>query len=373
MEELNLNRYTDVKPNTDCYRYVLQAICNSRIKYLPSAGEKVNQILSTMENDGMVPDSACFSYAIKTWCKMALNNESTPEQKYQHAVQAESLLKRMDEMYFRSGSIEVRPTAHDYYNVMEAFTKSRYTGAMERAEALLKAMEDKYHDGDALLMPSSENYRSIIVAWKHSPDVEKRVDGAKRVFERMMKQYQNGNHACKPSVEAYNAIISVCRSADFAEAKDEHKRKALQCVTETISKMRASEEIELNAMTYNLILNAFGNLLENGSREQVKAIESVFSKCCAEGLVDKRVFHKMQRCAPYDVYRRNVLIHASKESDSVGKLYLPKAWSRNITGIRPYIPSVDGNFVNERNRNERKMRRLRTRKNQSLLQGGRMS
>lgn len=376
METLNLHRYTEVKPNTDCYKYVLQAISNSKYKNLPSGGEKVNQILSKMEDDGLVPDTACFSYAIKTWCNMALNNESLPQQRFQDAVQAQLLLQQLDAMYYRSGSIEVRPTIYEYSNVIEAFSKSNFSGAVERAESLLNRMERKYHDGDVFLMPTSENYVCIIAAWKNSPDVEKRVDGAKRVFDLMMKEYQNGNHACKPTVEAYNAIITVCRSVDFAEARDEDKRKALECVVDTIHKIRADEEIEFNAMTYNLILNAFGNLLEKGSREQIKAIESVFTKCCADGLVDRRVLHKMQRFAPYDVYRRSVLVHASKDSNSARGLYLPQKWSRNINGDRPIIPlSMDGNYMSERNQefSERKMRRLRKRKNQRLLQGGRMS
>ena len=377
MEALNLNRYTDVKPNTECYKYVLQAISNANIKHLPSGGEIVNQILSTMETDGLVPNSDCFSYAIKTWCNKALYNESTPQQRFKDAIQARTVLRKMDQMYYRSGSIEVRPTTYDYSNVIETFSKcSSYSGAVEAAESLLNIMEQKYQDGDVFLMPTSENYVSIIAAWKNSPDVEMRVDGAKRVFELMKKQYQNGNHACKPTVEAYNAIITVCRSVEFADAGDENKRKALECVVDTINEMQATKEIKMNAMTYNLTLNAFCNLLEKGSREQVKAIESVFSKCCAEGLVDKRVLHKMQRYAPHDIYRRSVLKHASKESNRARGLYLPQEWSRKINGDRPVIPfSMDGNYRSERKHemSERKMRRLRKRKNQRLLQGGRMS
>jgi hypothetical protein len=375
MEQLNLNRHTDVKPNAECYKYVLQAISNSKPKFFGKGGNKVSTILSTMEADGLHPDSACYSHAIRIWCNASQYNESPLTQRFEDAIQAQAVLKQMHEMYHRSGSVEVRPTTYDYNNVIRALSRCNINGAVERVEELLTKMENKYHDGDALLMPDRESYMTAIFAWKNSPDVGMRVDGARAIFERMIKQYKNGNHSCKPTVESYNALITLCRNHKFVEGTDEDRRKAFECVVDTVNKMRLSEEIEFNSMTYNLLLYVFGTLLEKGSKEQGKVIESTFQKCCADGLVDDKVLTAIQRVAPYDVYRRCVLYSATKDSTEAKGLYLPEEWSANIIGARPVIPfSMDGNFTNVRNKelSERKMRRLRTRKNQRILQGGRM-
>ncbi len=302
--------------------------------------------------------------------------KSQPRERLKYAIEAQSVLERMEEMYYRSGSVVVRPTTLDYNNVITALSKCGASGAAQRAERLLAKMESKYHDGDVLLMPNSESYIKTMLAFKNSRNVEEHVDGCRAIFERMVAQYQNGNHACKPTVESYNTLIMLCGSYNFVDAKEEDKRKALECVVDTVNKMRASDEVELNAMTHHMLLCSFGNLLPRASREQAKAVESIFMKCRADGFVDNRVLKTFHRVAPYDVFRRCAVHYAKQEnsSDSTKGLYLPLDWSRNITGKRPIIPmSGDGNFAGARQSilNERKMRRLRTRKNQRLLQGGR--
>lgn len=367
------NRHTEIKPNTECYKYLIQAISNSKTKYFASGGDVVNQILSTMITDGLIPDSPCYSYAIRTWVKKARNQDSPPKERFQYAEQAHSVLKEMDEMYHRSGSVEIRPTTHDYNSVIAALANCAVPGAAERAEELLMKMEKKYHDGDVAVMPDVHTYISTIIGWKYCPDVRKRVDGGKRVFDRMKKQYQNGNHACKPTTESYHSIMNICRSYPHQTASDEVKKKALACSIETINEMRQSDNAQVNSKTYNMILNAIGTLLDDGSHAQGRAIESVFTKCCEEGLLDQTVLRRLRNVASHDVYRRCVLERVRKGELNV--LQLPAAWSRNITGERPTIPlSLDSDYMNQKNfvMKEQRMRQLRSRKNQRLLQGGRI-
>ncbi len=372
-EALHFDQSTKLKPNTECYRYLIQAISNAKMKNFQTAGDEVNRILSSMVTEGLVPDSSCYSYAIKTWVKKARNEDTSPKERFEYAKQAQLVLKKMDEMYYRSGSVEIRPTTGDYNSVIAALANCSVYGAAEKAEELLLKMERKYHDGDVVLMPDVHTYISTIIGWKYCPNVNKRVDGAKRVFERMQKQFQSGNHACKPTTETYHAIMNICRSYPHQNASEEVKKKALKCAVDTMNEMRQSDDVRLNSKTYHLIINAIGVLLDDGSYAQDKAIESIFTKCCEEGFVDNSVLQRLRRVASHDVYRRCVLERIS--DDDFNSLQLPTAWSRNIAGSRPNIPlSLDSDYMNQKNYvlKEQKMRRLRSRENQSLLQGGRI-
>mmetsp|Transcript_16969 Transcript_16969/g.25346 ORF Transcript_16969/g.25346 Transcript_16969/m.25346 type:complete len:688 (-) Transcript_16969:68-2131(-) len=376
MEALHQNRHTEVQPNEECYRHVLRAISNAKPRHFSVGGKKANEILMKMDSQGLLPDSACYSFVIKTWCNAAMNNGIRPRERLNYAIEAQLMLQEMEERYYRSASILVRPTTSDYNNVIRAMSRCTAKGAAERIEQLLTKMENKYRDGDVFVMPNSESYINAMYCLKNTKDVGEYVDGGKAIFERMETQYQNGNHACKPTVESYNALIKLCGSYDFVNAKDEGKRKALECIVKTLNKMRSSDRVELNSFTHHLLLCAFSNLLPKGSREQARAVESIFLKCCADGFVDNRLLKSFQRVTSNETYRRCVLQYASDESDtdSPKGLYLPQEWSRNIYGDRPLVPmSRDGNFAAEKHTaiNEWKMRRLRSRKNQRLLQGGR--
>lgn len=370
-ESLYSNRYTEIRPNAECYKYLIHTISN-KARYFDKAGEEVNRILSTMITDGLVPDSTCYSYAIQTWCKKARHNDIKPKERFEYAKEAQLVLKQMDEMYYRSGSVEIRPTTYDYNTVIGALANCSVSGAAERAEELLLKMEMKYHDGDVVLMPNVQSYISTMIGWKYCPDVKNRVDGARRVFERMKKQYQNGNHACKPTTESYHAIMNICRSYPHQTSSDAIKKKALSCAIQTMNEMRETDSVHLNSKTYDMLLNAIGTLLDDGSHAQNNSIQSVFIKCCEEGLVDSNVLRRLRRVASHDVYRRCVLEHARKDDSNF--LQVPSSWSRNIDGERPSIPlSLDKDYKSQKNYalKEEKMKILRSRRNQLSLHGGR--
>jgi len=375
MENLNMNRFTEVKPNAECYKYVLKAISGSRPKFMTDMGELVEILLSDMEKNGLTPDSECFSYAIRTCCKEAHYNSSPPQEVYDDALRAHSILEQMENMYYRSGSVVIRPTSYDYNNVIKAWSMCTINDAAERAETLLTKMENKYNDGDALLMPTKESYVNVITACWQYPTPQMQIDKTMSIFERMLLQYKNGNHSCKPCVESYNRVISVCSSNNFIDASDEDKSKSLKCVLDMVNRMRQSNEVELNSKTYHLLLVAFGTLLEKDSQELAKSVESIFSKCCSEGLVNNKVLRSFKRLAPNDVYRRCVLLNAVRDFASSDGLYLPLEWTRYVDGNRPIVPfTMEGNSMHKQYHavQEHKMRRLRKRKNQQLLRGGRM-
>ena len=377
---------SDIKPDVACYKYALHAMSESKAHFIEGLGYQAENILTRMEENALMPDSACFSYAIQTWCNSACRNELTQKEIYEEAGKAHEMLDRMEAMHFRSGSVVVHTSTVDYNKVMRAWSRSSSQWAVSKVERLLSNMEKKYKDGDALMRPNHESYLYAIKTLGNSPDVGDQVDGALAIISRMKEQYKNGNHACEPNVECYNAVIAVCGNRNFNSASETEKRKALKCAIDVVQKMRKNKnkEVQPNSRTYNLGLEAFGVLLDKKSAEYQKVIESVFVKCCNEGLVDDKVIKTFHRIAPYELYRRSILVAASPNVEMDGTpisdtLFLPEEWTKNINGStctrRQSVPlAVDGRFVHERSRSvsEHKMRRLRTRQNKIMLQGGRM-
>jgi len=384
MESLCKNEQTQLRPNLECYKLVLCAISNCKPPHIQGMGDDAERVLSRMEENGLTPDSKCYSYAIKTWSTAAQQNELTTEEIYAFASKANNLLDKMSEMYLKSGTVLIRPTTEDYDNVACAWSKCQLNGVAEKVEKLLRKMEQLNDAGDIGLLPSRNSYLYAIKAWKNSPNTSKQIEGAMNVMNLFKAQYtEKGNDNCKPNVECFNAVISVCGSRNFQTASDDIKRQGLKCVLDIMHEMRNLDQYDGHpeSSTYNLFLEAFSMLLTKGSKDYQKAIESAFTMCRKEGLVDEKVLKTFHRVAPYESYRKLVLSAAYPRINSDGTvssdtMLLPDEWSKNtirFDKFRNAPLSLDGRLVYERSKtvSEHKNRRLRKRVNQSMLRGGR--
>ncbi len=372
------NKFTIVKPDVACYENVLLAMSESKALYLKGLGYQAENILQRMEDNALVPNSNCFMHSIKIWSNSASRNELTQQEIYEDALKAYQLLERMSQMHDRSGLVMVKPTTIDYNNVMRAFSRCTAEDAGIKVKKLLLKLENEYAGGDIGMKPNHESYLHAIKTLGNNSNLENQIEQVLDLLSRMRDQYKNGNVACKPNILCYNAIISACGTRNLKFASEKEKQEVLKCVVEIVQKLRKNDEIETTSKTFILTLEAFAALLDTKSPEYKKVIESVFSMCCNEGLVDDNVIKTFHRVAPHEVYRQAVLSKASPDfeiDETSQTLFLPEQWTRNIDGIRQRIPlAVDGRFVHARSPivSEHKMRRLRKRQNKILLQGGRI-
>ena len=114
------------------------------------------------------------------------------------------------------------------------------------------------------------------------------------------------------NIECYNALLSACSGSAFINATVVEKKNALICAIETLNRMRANKDPHCrpNSETYKFLLEAYGCLMDDWRSHQKKAIESTFTQCRDEGLVDDSVIQTLQRVAPYDLFRSMVLLKA---------------------------------------------------------------
>jgi hypothetical protein len=199
----------------------------------------------------------------------------------------------------------------------------------------------------------------------------------------VMSAFKQGHMECQPSTELFNAILSVCSSDRIHTHEND---EALRCAFIAMQKMKTLPRCEPNSHSYHLLIQTIGHRISPGS-DQSKALESVFKTCCSDGLVDTTVLQTLQKYAPEDLYRK--LLKPSKPMcENVATMNyiiktLPLEWTVRAKGEKvkledgrtiPVPLKVDGTPLHNRSPllNERKMKRLRSKKNQRLLRGGRI-
>lgn len=376
MERLYQKRISDCRPTVSCYRYVLIAMSNSKLSGLgPSADELMNR----MEDRLMVVDSGCFAATIKVWSNSACHKDT--EDAAADADRADEALQQMKDMYHRSSQIVVKANTSNYNDVLCAYAAcQRDDAAGWRAEELLEEMIKLAGEGDSDVAPDAMSYvfTMNVLAQSTLPNkVAKSMKLLKSIAGDGSNASENTTSAVvKPIVDCFHAMIKVCSSVE--NARDDEKNRALRAAIKTVKmlKDRRSEECKPNAETYKLLIEACGKLIRAGS-EQQKALETVFNNCCRDGLVDDRVLRQFKKTAPFDLYQSKILLNAKSSVDGDG-MVLPEDWSMNIghrvrtaEGRRPQPLSPDVGFVVTQSMANYKMRRLRSRKNQHLLRGGR--
>jgi len=373
MEKLVTYKKTEVRPDLDCYKYVLISMSRSKV---PDVGANVMDLFNTMEEDRIFPDTACFDAAIETFKNCS--RRVKPEEAETYANAAETMLKRMEREHDRSSVSSVLPSSTTYTNVIQALAVRKTIKAAITADGLLKKLEEKYAEGDEPMKPTRDSYVGVIHAFGNS-GAESSFIHANEVFQRMITQHTNGNEAVKPDVCAYHALIRACSRAAINTSSLEQQRQALVLAIATIQDMKKSDLNRPNCKTYLLLLQCCTQLLPSGA-ERAKALRSIFRSCCKDGLVDRQVLNEFQSSVSTDMYH-NEVVHSAHEYNGVKAL--PESWTRNLgyrvrtqteDGVskRNPIISVTGEVIASTAYNDHRMRRRWSKVNKKLLQGGRV-
>lgn len=371
MERLYHKRISDCRPTVACYRYVLIAMSNSKLSGL---GPNADELMARMEDRLMVADSGCFAATIKVWSNSACHKDA--ENAAADADRADEALQQMKDMYHRSSQIVVKTSTSSYNDVLRAYAAcQRDDAAGWRAEELLDEMNKLANEGDSDVAPDAMSYVFTMNALAQSTLPDK-VSKSMKLLKAIAGTSENTTLATKPTVDCFHAMIKVCSSVQ--KASNDEKNFALRTAIKTVKMLKdcKSDECKPNSETYKLLIDACGKLIPAGS-EQQKALETIFNNCCRDGLVDDKVLRQFKKTAPFDLYQSKILLNAKSSVDGDGMI-LPEEWTRNIghrvrtaEGRRPRPLSPDVGFVVTPSMADYKMRKLRSKKNQNLLRGGR--
>jgi hypothetical protein len=377
MEDAFRKGLTMVQPDEVCYRYVLQTAAHKPT--LMDLGPVVDEALSRMQDNFMVPDSLCYGAAIRTWKNAAVYQSSkVPASILEASVhRAVELLSEMEVAHNRSSVADVKITTANVNDCLEALAVSTHRGRTEQAEFLLAKMEDEIEAGNHSMFPNAESYIHVLRVWKSVVSIEK-VANAKLIIWRMKDRYEvlSKQHKKKTRlVDVFNEFLNVCGSHKARSEKEgiEVFGEAL----DAIDIIRSLPELEPNSATYVALLNACANLLPIG-KERSRLVKKVFSLCCQDGMVDEAVLNQLKAASLEQEYARMVM----DECKTMGTIKIvPESWSVRALGgriisadgrkTRPL--SAEGKLTTTVAMQEFKMRKLRDGRNRKLLQGGRLN
>lgn len=366
---------TTVRPSLDVYRSLLLTATTRPNQ--PDLGHRVvNVLLSRMKEELIIPDTACYEYAICVWKNCALHPE-VPDDRQYCLRRITTLLEDLRSAHLRTvadGTSGVTTKALNY--VLESLQVSEHSQRGALAEALLKEMEESLINGTQEAAPNPDSYRFVIDVYRSIP-TRKRIPLAKTVLLRCKDNVLQGDvHPAirKSAVDVLSSFVHVCATTPQPVASAEGVsilREALQAV----ERFRAECGLKPNQMTYTYLLQAARELVRDEST-RAKIVDQVFKLSCQDGMVDDVLLQQFMEVTTPTQYQQLVILPGE---DVEGVKVLPQSWSRNALGgrvvsadgrrVRPV--TVDGRLTETKAMQEFKMRRLRDKRNQKLLRGGR--
>ncbi|GKY94093.1 hypothetical protein MPSEU_000375700 [Mayamaea pseudoterrestris] len=372
MEQALAKEITTIHPDLACYRSVLNTAAQR--PNFSELGRMVDDILTKMKAQIIIPDAACYTAAIRTWRNCALHPDNF-EHRELAVRRSLELLADMNVANLQSTQLSVRPSTTNINDVLEALSASKHPERTNQAEQLLESLEDGYDKALESLRPNADSYRFTINIWGTTSLVE-RVPRARAIIWRMMEQYEtlrtyNKTHDI---VEVFNAFIRICGSVRV-EGEDVGLSVFKEALS-SIENMKGLDGLQPNSSTYAALLETSKSLLPLGKQRQ-RVVDEVFRLCVEDGMVDEHVLKMLRLATTVEQYTKLVI---NRSEDAEGIKIVPEPWTVNVLGGRVLNAvgrrttplTIDGQLTETLAMKEFQMRRLSDKRNRNLLQGGRL-
>ena len=275
-----------IKPSYDWYNHILGTWAKSYD--LDLAMRKSQEILFGMEAYADNPDQTtsdnnsnrfrqCWakpntiSYNSVLYC-LTRDSPDTSQSSRDYGIgrgrakEAEALLQRMKDLYYRTKNVDIQPDEVTYGSVLHALAQA---GMGNEAERLLDSLEDdERHDA---IVPSLTIYNSVLNAWANSTQ-RNAPHRAEELLERMKILSSTGKN---PAVEPDSISIStvmICHSRSKTKLGAE---RGEQMLNEAIAMYSQSgnTRVKPDSIMFNCAIQGWTNISGNES-EQDGAVAS---------------------------------------------------------------------------------------------------
>eukprot|EP00526_Cylindrotheca_closterium_P005530 CAMPEP_0113651628 /NCGR_PEP_ID=MMETSP0017_2-20120614/27530_1 /TAXON_ID=2856 /ORGANISM="Cylindrotheca closterium" /LENGTH=560 /DNA_ID=CAMNT_0000564333 /DNA_START=23 /DNA_END=1705 /DNA_ORIENTATION=+ /assembly_acc=CAM_ASM_000147 len=239
---------------------------------------------------------------------------------YKATQKAENLLKELKKKFEESKNGSLKPNFRTYTALLTAWSRTRSDESPTRVEELLDEMK-----ANPATQPNARTYTSAIQCWGKSSDSQK----AKRVLKLLLAMKEShkttGKNDVRPTIMTYNAAIDACAKCLGSR---EDQTEALKISFAILKSAEADDAVEVNSMTYSMVLHAVTKLLPSGP-ECSQVASALFEKAKKGGYVDQSVVRNVRAC----VGPKNMQKLFEGYADA-GGLYdfdsFPNSWKRNI-------------------------------------------
>jgi hypothetical protein len=333
-------------------------------------GTLVDKTLQEMRENNMYPDTECYRAAIIAWKNSASKRDSNNTEEC--IFRAQQLFQEMSEEFHRTTVVTVQPSTEDYNHVLEALAFSKSPRAFANAEKLFYRLKESAHLSGG---PDPTSYRFLMstLCNRRFPD---KLSRASKVLKDLLQKTRENvdwvkDAAFKASlVDAFSAFIRVCGTAGSPDKTDGTRIMTIA--------LRCLEEMKVLGLTpdsgsYTALIEACDHLLPLDGQERQDVLERIFRRACYEGYVDAALLAQFRASATEYLYT-NIVVANGTTVEEVRAV--PQSWTRNVPGYkegRKNIPlSIQGTYSFTKAAAEYQARNLRRRKNQRILQGGRL-
>ena len=253
-------------PSTKTFNAVIDAWSKSSDE---NAAERAEAILVKMlDKDsrfGAIPNVITFNNVINAWSKSCNKKDGA-----QCGEQAERVFRRMMDLHSRSDNNEYKPTIVSYNVLMNAWANSMRTDSLENVERIFQEMLE------ARLAPDNFSYSSLLMALANSSD-RNMVNKADVIIRQIEDLDVRDDSDVNIDCILLNTIMNVWLRCDQSGISD---NRALDIVSRMESS--SNESMRPDTVTYNILMNIYANLDNNGER-----VETILKKMKASN--DKRV------------------------------------------------------------------------------------
>ncbi|CAJ1967027.1 unnamed protein product [Cylindrotheca closterium] len=202
---------------------------------------------------------------------------------YKATQKAEELLKELKEKFAKTKQNNLKPNFRTYTALLTAWSRTRSDESPTRVEELLDEMKS-----NPAAQPNARTYTSAIQCWGKSQDSQK----AKRVLKLLLDMKNSQKSDARPTIMTYNAAIDACAKCVGSR---EEQTEALKISFAILKSAEADDAVEVNSMTYSMVLHAVTKLLPAGP-ECSQVASALFEKAKKNGFVDQSVMRNVRSC-----------------------------------------------------------------------------
>jgi pentatricopeptide repeat protein len=157
---------------------------------------------------------------------------------------AQQVLEQMEALY-ESGELDEAPSVISYSTVLDAFAKSSKLGSARRAEKILRQMKDRG------VQANSISWNIVINAYAKEKDAER----AESLLREMNDEYEKGRNEVKPNMRSYGVVLSA-----WATMKSPQSGERAEQLLDLMLKLHESGELdEPDVVVYNSVLACWAN------------------------------------------------------------------------------------------------------------------
>ena len=314
----------------------------------PEAAEMAQSILNYMDVKNVNPNTITYNAVLNA---LALGSQ------VDKAIRAEDIVNRMKE---RSADGEdCQPDLYSYQSLIQAWAKTPLPGSPQKAERILRYMDEQSEKGNKGLSPnvycftsksgSAILWRTNVVqdcathcqfflysllatihAWAKSAE-KSRAKCAHELLQHMTRRYlENYSKRVKPNVVAFTAVLNACSYP----IDDSERKESFQIAQITMAELSLGVYDEPNFLSYAAFLAVCASCLDEGEYCD-DIVETVFEECTRKGQVGQIVIRKLQEAASTKLFDR--LVGHCEQDD--GSFDLPRKWTLRIVGERNSPPN----------------------------------